>query len=143
MKEMSNVHSRCRLIKQSLDAKIEELTGEQSQVQDEMESIHRELSSMTISHHSEQTHREKAEKEVEEAQQYVLEQHKLSFTKSLQQAEYFYKIRINDGNFDVMKDFYKGKLILVRDIPDDDEDNKNIPAKNNKNREDNELDDID
>ncbi|KAK7342351.1 hypothetical protein VNO80_25300 [Phaseolus coccineus] len=40
MKEMSHVHSKCGLIKQSLDTKIEELTTEQSRLLNEMESIH-------------------------------------------------------------------------------------------------------
>jgi len=43
-------------------------------------------------------------------------------TNALQQAGYFYKIPINEGNFDVMKDFHKGQLMPIRDIPDENED---------------------
>ena len=39
--------------------------------------------------------------------------------KALQQAEYFYKIPLDAGNFDVGKDFYKGELIPVGEIPYD------------------------
>jgi len=42
----------------------------------------------------------------------------IGFTNALHKVEYFYKIPMNSGNFDVMKDLYKGQLVPVRDIPD-------------------------
>jgi len=39
------------------------------------------------------------------AQSLVIEQHKLGFDKALQQGKYFYKIHVDEGNFDVKKDF--------------------------------------
>ncbi len=56
---------------------------------------------------------------VGEAESFVIQQHQLGFEKALQQAEYFYKIPLDAGNFDVGKDFYKGELIPVSDIPYD------------------------
>ena len=144
MKGITNVHSQCGPMKESLETKIEDLTNEHGRLMSEMENICQELTRMTISYNSNQGRREKDEKEVEVAQQYVLEQHKLGFTKALQQAEYFYKIPIHEGNFDVMKDFHKGQLMPIGEIPNDDEDeNEDIAARNNDNREDNELVDID
>ena len=58
--------------------------------------------------------------DVFEAQNFILEQHKLRFVKALEQAKYFYKIPIDEGNFDVEKDFYNGELLLVNEIPEDD-----------------------
>ena len=58
--------------------------------------------------------------DVFEAQNFILEQHKLGFAKALEQAKYFYKIPIDEGNFDVEKDFYNGELMPVNEIPEDD-----------------------
>ena len=49
-------------------------------------------------------------------------QHKLGFAKALAQAKYFYKIPIDEGNFDVVKDFYNGNLVPVNEIPEDEAD---------------------
>jgi len=32
----------------------------------------------------------------------------------------FYKIPIDEGNFDVKKDFYNGELMSINEIPEDD-----------------------
>ena len=61
-----------------------------------------------------------------EAESFIFEQHKLGFEKALQQAKYFYKIPIDEGNFDVKKDFYNGELIPVNEIPDNDAEDINI-----------------
>jgi len=77
----------------------------------------------------------KLEKDLLDAENFVVDQHKLSFSKALQQAKYFYKIPLDEGNFDVGKDFHDGELILVDDIPYDeaqeeevvhDNDNENV-----------------
>jgi len=56
---------------------------------------------------------------VNQAESFVVQQHKLGFEKALQQAKYFYKIPLDAGNFDVDKDFYKGELVPVGEIPYD------------------------
>ena len=61
-----------------------------------------------------------------EAESFIFEQHKLGFEKALQQAKYFYKIPIDEGNFDVKKDFYNGELVHVNEIPDNDAEDVNI-----------------
>jgi len=43
---------------------------------------------------------------VSEAEGFVIDQHKLGFDKTLQQAKYFYRIPLDVGNFDLGKDFY-------------------------------------
>jgi len=50
----------------------------------------------------------------------MLDQHDLGFSKAPHQVEFFYKIPINKGNFNAGKDFYKGQVILVEDICDED-----------------------
>ena len=64
--------------------------------------------------------------DVFEAESFILEQHKLGFDKALQQAKYFYKIPIDEGNFDVKKDFYNGELISVNEIPEEDAEDINV-----------------
>jgi len=66
---------------------------------------------------------------VAEVESFVIEQHKLGFDKALQQAKYFYKIPIDERNFDMKKDFYKGELVTINEIleeEDDDATNINI-----------------
>ena len=55
-----------------------------------------------------------------ELESFVIEQHKLGFNKALQQAKYFYKIPVDEGNFDVKKNFYNGELIPINEIPNED-----------------------
>jgi len=55
-----------------------------------------------------------------EDESFVIEQHKLGLDKALQQAKYFYKIPVDEGNFDVKKDFYNGELIPINEILDED-----------------------
>ena len=63
---------------------------------------------------------------VYEAESFIFEQHKLGFEKALQQAKYFYNIPIDEGNFDVKKDFYNGELVPANEIPDNDVEDINI-----------------
>lgn len=62
-----------------------------------------------------------AEKGLFVLQSYVLEQHDFRFQKTLKQAAFFYQIPIGEGNFDPRKDFYKGELIPIKDISDEEE----------------------
>ena len=61
-----------------------------------------------------------------EAESFIFEHHTLGFEKALQQAKYFYKIPIDEGNFDVKKNFYKGELVPANEIPDNDAEDINI-----------------
>jgi len=48
----------------------------------------------------------KLEKDVTKAQNFVVDQQTLGFSKAFQQAKYFYKIPLDEENFDVGKDLY-------------------------------------
>jgi len=61
-----------------------------------------------------------------EVESFIFEQHKLGFEKALQQAKYFYKIPIDEANFDVKKDFYNGELVPANEITDNDAEDINI-----------------
>lgn len=50
----------------------------------------------------------------------MFDQHELDFTKAFHHATYFYKIPFDQGNFDVGNDFYKGELVSIEDIPNED-----------------------
>jgi len=55
----------------------------------------------------------------------------------------FVKIPINEGNFDVMKDFHKGQLMPIDEISNDEKDeHEDVVVRNTDNREDNNLVDI-
>lgn len=57
------------------------------------------------------------------------EQHQLGFKKALKQVAYFYKTPLDEGKFDVGKDFYQGKLILVTYFPTEESGNKNTDGR--------------
>jgi len=62
----------------------------------EIEGQHKSLTNKTLSHHAEQEHREKLEKNLQEAQNVMLDQHELGFNKDLHQTVYFYKIPLDN-----------------------------------------------
>jgi len=66
-----------------------------------------------------QTALHKVGDDLHRTQDFVLHQHELSFNKALDEAAYFYNVPLNEGKFDVNKDFYKGELVLVDDIRDE------------------------
>lgn len=57
------------------------------------------------------------EKEVDELQDYVIEQ--LGFDLVVQLTTFFYKIPTDEGNFDPYKAFHNGELLSLEDIPDE------------------------
>jgi len=60
---------------------------------------------------------EKILKDPEIAENNVINQHELGFQKALDQAAYFYNIPLNEGKFNVEKDFHEGKLLPIDEIP--------------------------
>jgi len=55
-------------------------------------------------------------KDLEIAKNNVIDQHKLSFQKALDQAAYFYNIPLDEGKLDVDKDYYEGNLLPIDEI---------------------------
>jgi len=96
---------------------IATLVVERFSLQAENEKLKEGLNDLSASKHADGKKINQLEKDLEEAQSFVIEQHQLGFSKSLQQAEYFYKIPLNTGNFDVQKDFYNDNLIPIGEIP--------------------------
>jgi len=93
----------------------------------ENEELKQNLTDLTVHSHSEQEKIEQLQaflrkegEDLRRTQDFVLHQHELGFNKALDQAAYLYNIPLNEWKFDVNKDFYKGELMLVIDILDDD-----------------------
>lgn len=55
-------------------------------------------------------------KDLEIVEDNVLDQHELGFQKALQQVAFFYNIPLEEGKFDVGKDFYLGQLKSIEEI---------------------------
>ncbi|KAL9322248.1 hypothetical protein ACSQ67_010301 [Phaseolus vulgaris] len=56
--------------------------------------------------------------DLQRTQDIVLHQHELGFNKGLEHVVFFYGIPLTEGKFNVNKDFYKGELMPVTNIPD-------------------------
>lgn len=59
---------------------------------------------------------DESKREMRRLKRCILEQHKLGFSKALNQATFFYKILANYERFDVGKDFNKGELMPISEI---------------------------
>jgi len=136
LKEMSLESKQQGIEKENLEKKVSDLEAASSKIGEEINDLRNnnqllekkvsELSSVkdcdtnTIKGMEDEI--EQLKVDVFEAQNFILAQHKLGFAKALAQAKYFYKIPIDEGNFDVMKDFYNGNLVPVNEIPEDEAD---------------------
>jgi len=130
LKITMDVHSRCEVVKKSQKAKLVELEANTKKFEENV-GIKPNLHDMTLSYHTEQLRIGDLKKEVEGCQKeiedskrevhrlkrYILKQHELDFTKALNQAAFFYQIPTNDERFDVGKDFYRGELMSISEIP--------------------------
>ncbi|KOM43549.1 hypothetical protein LR48_Vigan05g115300 [Vigna angularis] len=58
--------------------------------------------------------------QLEEANNEVFNEHQAGFQKALTQAAFFYKILLNEDNFDVYKDIYHDQLVNIQDISNED-----------------------
>jgi len=71
---------------------------------------------MTLSNYRFEKKIEKLVKDLEIVEDNVLDQHELDFKKALQQATFFYNIPLEEGKFDINKNFYQGQLMLIEEI---------------------------
>jgi len=133
LEEMKKQKEEEEVLKNGLEKENAELKKEKTRLfegnQDLAEKISTlssasELDKSTIKLMDEEISQLKAN--VLEAETFTFEQHKLGFEKVLQQAKHFYNIPIDEGNFDVKKDFYKGELIPVNEIPNNEADDIDV-----------------
>jgi len=61
------------------------------------------------------------EAELGKLQDPVIEQHDMGFELVVNQAALFYGVPTDEGKFDNWKAFYKGELLPLADIPEDDD----------------------
>ncbi|QCE01998.1 hypothetical protein DEO72_LG8g9 [Vigna unguiculata] len=120
VKEAVSAHAACAETKTVLSSEIDSLKVEEKRLKDEVLRLQRSVDDHTLGRQRDKEERDELVKELEDAQRFVFEQHQLGFQKALNQAKFFYDIPLNEGNFDVGKDFYKGKLIPIAEIVDDD-----------------------
>ena len=106
---------------------------EKTQLQNESQLLKEKLLELSTAKETDKSTIKLMEKEINqlkvsvfEAESFILEQHQLGFEKALQQAKYFYKIPIDEGNFDVKKEFYNGELIPVNKIPEENGEDVNV-----------------
>jgi len=115
LEEMSLQKKQQKVETESLEKQISDLkavslkTGEEiTQLRNENQLLDERVSELSSVKDSNTNTIKAMEDEIEqlkvdvfEAQNFILEQHKLGFAKALEQAKYFYKIPIDEGNFDV------------------------------------------
>jgi len=70
---------------------------------------------MTLSNYRSEEKVEKLLKDLEVAENNILDQHELDLQKALQQANFLY-IPLDEGKFDFDKDFYQGQLVPIDQI---------------------------
>lgn len=66
--------------------------------------------------------------QIAEMKKAVYEEHSLGFEKALRQIPYLLNVSIDGVGFDVKKDIYQGKLVPLKNIPDE-EFEAEVPAK--------------
>ncbi|XP_068501109.1 uncharacterized protein [Phaseolus vulgaris] len=115
-KNLRSDKENARLLKENqlLHEKVSEISSADESAKNTIKLMDEEISQLKVN--------------VFEAESFIFEQHKLGFDKALQQAKYFYKIRIDEGNFDVKKDVYNGELVPANEIPDNDAEEINIES---------------
>lgn len=105
--------------KENLENKINELNverlnndEEKAQLCKENQLLKEKMLELSTTKETDKSTIQRMEKEIDrlkvnvfEAESFIIEQHQLGFDKALQQAKYFYKIPIDEGNFDVEKMF--------------------------------------
>jgi len=140
MKEIDALNTQRENEKENLENKITELNAEKlksdeekTQHQNESQLLKEKLLELSTAKETNKSTIKLMEKEIDqlkvsvfEAESFIFEQHKLGFDRTLQQAKYFYKIPIDEGNFDVKRDFYNGELIPVNEIPEEDAEDVNV-----------------
>jgi len=113
--------------KQDLEAEVKmwrercelaERTGREiaDKADEEVRGLKESLSDMALTNHRAEEKIEKLLKEVEVSEDSVIEEHENGFKKALQQAAFFYHIPLDEGKFDVDKDFYEGQLVPIDQI---------------------------
>ena len=83
----------------------------------EVKGLKESLSDMALTNHRAEEKIKKLLKELEVAEDSVMEEHELGFKKALRQATFFYNVPLDEGKFDVDKDFYEGQLMSIDEIP--------------------------
>jgi len=132
VEEMNVLNTQRESEKESLKSKITELNSERlksdeerKQLLTENQQLNEKMLELSSAKEIDNNAIKLMEKEIDklktsvfEVKSFVIEQHKLGFDKALQQAKYFYKIPIDEGNFDMKKDFYNGELVPISEIPE-------------------------
>ena len=116
--------------RKSLKDEITELTAHKLSLDEEIQRLKGNFADLSAAKKAEADNNLRLESVINQlnsrvtrAEGYFVQQHKLGFEKPLQQAEYFYKIPLDAGNFDMGKDFYNDELMPISEIPyDEDED---------------------
>ena len=84
---------------------------------EEIKGLKESLSDMALTNHRSEEKVEKLLKALEVAEDSVMEEHESGFKKALCQAAFFYNVSLDEGKFNVDKDFHEGQLMPLDQIP--------------------------
>jgi len=98
---------------------LAERTGREvvEKADEEMKGLKESLSDMALTNHRTEEKVKKLLKELEVVEDSVMEEHEADFKKALCEAIFFYNIPLDEGKFDVDKDFHECQLMLLEQIP--------------------------
>ncbi|KAK7382366.1 hypothetical protein VNO80_01217 [Phaseolus coccineus] len=114
-----NLNLEAEMRKWREKCELAERTGREVAVKadEEIRGLTESLSDMALTHHRSEERVEKLLKELEVAEDSVLEEHEAGFKKALRQAAFFYNTPLDEGKFDVDKDIHNGELLPLDQIP--------------------------
>jgi len=98
---------------------LAEKTGREiaEKADEEIRGLKESLSAMALTNHRFEEKIDKLLKELEVVKDSVIEEPELGFKKALQHAAFFYNVPLDEGKFDIDRDFYEGQLMPIDQIP--------------------------
>jgi len=115
--EAALLQERCSVATQ----KEEQANQRATELRDEVKVLEEKISSLKDGREEDGRRISGLEAELGKLQDYVIEQHDMGFELAVNQTTFFYGVPIDEGKFDNRKAFYKGELLPLADIPEDDD----------------------
>ncbi|BAU02012.1 uncharacterized protein HKW66_Vig0116760 [Vigna angularis] len=127
LKDSTEAHSNCLQTNEDTDAQLVDSKVAEKYLGEANYQLQRQVNDLLLDHKRNKNIIEDLTKkntnlveqntilaiDLEDIVQVVIEQYEVGFKKALAQAAHFYNIPLDEGNFDVMKDFYHGKLMFL------------------------------
>jgi len=101
--------------------KEEQANQRVTELRDDVKVLEEKVSSLRVGREEDGLRIAGLEAELGKLQNHVIEQHDMGFELAVNHKAFFYRIPTNEGKFDNRKAFYKGELLPLADILEDDD----------------------